>query len=589
MRFRIQWKLMASYLFLVLFIGGVFFAYLNRTLTTHLTAEIRENLHNEARLARMIALREIGNLHRDAPRVAAALSGEIRARVTVILADGRVAGDSDIPAGQLAAVENHLQRPEVQAALKRGAGDAIRYSATVKTFMLYTAVPFRTAAGEEGILRLALPLTAVETAKTSIRATLGASLAGSLLLALVLSYVLSRVTSRSLRTITTLATQIGRGEFHRRIPVTTGDEVGELARVMNDMSARIETHLEQISAEKNRLDTILRGMGEGLMVSDARGRIILVNPAFLALFSLQENVEGRHIIEIARHPALNAAFKEIVASGSERLEELNLPLGEEKHVQTHWVPLLEGGQLTGVVAVFHDITDLKKLEKVRRDFVANVSHELRTPVTVIKGYAEALIGGTLESEPERARRFIEIIYSHSERLASLIGDLLTLSQLESGNLRLELTGVGPERAVHHAAGLLEQKAAAKEIGVDTTTLAGAPTVLADPGRLEQVLINLLDNAIKYTPAKGAISVGFADCGDMVRLTVRDTGMGIPPADLPRIFERFYRVDAARSREEGGTGLGLSIVKHIVQLHGGTVGVESEHGRGSTFWFTLKKA
>ncbi|AJE03836.1 two-component system histidine kinase PnpS [Geobacter pickeringii] len=589
MRFRIQWKLMASYLVLVLFIGGVFFAYLSYTLDTHLADEIRENLSSETRLARLIALRDIGDMGRDAPRTAAAISGEIRARVTIILADGRVVGDSDVPPSQLEGLENHLQRPEVQAALKNGTGSAIRYSATLKTPMLYTAIPLRTAAGEKGILRLALPLTSLEKAKASIRTLLAASLLLGLVIALVLSYILSRVTSRSLRTITTLATQIGSGEFSRRIPVTTRDEVGELARVMNDMSARIESHMEQISAEKSRLDTILRGMGEGLMVSDARGQITLVNPAFLELFALTENVEGRYIIEIARHPALHDAFRSIVASGSERLEELTLGLGDERNVLTHWVPLTEEGELQGVVAVFHDITDIKKLEKIRRDFVANVSHELRTPVTVIKGYAEALIAGALESDPARARRFIEIIYSHSERLANLIGDLLTLSQLESGTLRLELTGVNLERVARHAAELLEQKAAAKEIAVDCSRLTAAPIILADPGRLEQVLINLLDNAIKYSPPGGSVSLLVSDEGPLVKVGVKDTGMGIPPTDLARIFERFYRVDAARSREEGGTGLGLSIVKHIVQLHGGTVGVESEHGKGSTFWFTLKKA
>jgi len=588
-RFTIQWKLMASYLFLVLFIGGVFFAYLSHTLNHHLTAEIRQNLATEARLTQMIARRDIGRMRDDAPAVAAAISREARARVTIILAGGEVAGDSEIPPEQLKTVENHLNRPEVQQALKSGSGEAIRYSATVKTPMLYVAVPLKTAGGEEGVVRLALPLTALEQAKGSIRTLLAASLAVSLLAALVLSYILSRLTSRSLRTITILAKQIGRGDFSRRIPVPTRDEVGELARVMNDMAARIEEQMERTSSERNRLDTILRGMGEGLMVSDANGLITLVNPAFLDLFSLNQNVEGRHIIEIARHPALNDAFKAIVASRVERVEKMTLALGGEKHVLTHWVPLVDSGELQGVVAVFHDITDLTKLENIRRDFVANVSHELRTPVTVIKGYAEALIDGAMESDPERARRFVEIILGHSERLAALIGDLLTLSQLEAGNMNLEKTTVRPDQVARHALELLEPKAARKGIAVDCSGLAGAPPVLADPGRLEQVLVNLLDNAIKYTPEGGSISFTVASEGTMVRIGVKDTGVGIPPKDLSRVFERFYRVDAARSRDEGGTGLGLSIVKHIVQLHGGTVGVESEPGKGSVFWFTLKKA
>lgn len=589
MKFNIQWKLMASYLFLVLFIGGVFFAYLSHTLNRHLTSEIRQNLTTETRLTRMIAHRDIVRMRDDAPVVASAISRATRARVTIILADGTVAGDSEIAPGALKGLENHLDRPEIQQALESGSGEAIRYSATIKTPMLYMAVPLETATGEKGFVRLSLPLTALEQAKGSIRTLLAASLAIALLVALILSYILSRVTSRSLRTITILAKQIGKGNFSRRVPVSTRDEVGELALVMNDMAERIEQQMERTSAERNRLDTILRGMGEGLMVSDANGMITLVNPAFLELFSLDRNVEGRHIIEIARHPALNDAFKAIVASRDERIEKMTLALGKEKHVLTHWVPLLDNGELQGVVAVFHDITDLTKLENIRRDFVANVSHELRTPVTVIKGYAETLLDSLMESDPERARKFIEIILSHSERLAALIGDLLTLSQLEAGNMNLEQATVRPEQVAKHTMELLEPKAAQKRIAVDCSGVEGAPAVIADPGRLEQVMVNLLDNAIKYTPEGGSISFTVKADNGMVRIGVKDTGPGIPAKDLPRLFERFYRVDAARSRNEGGTGLGLSIVKHIIQLHGGTVGVESEPGKGSEFWFTLKQA
>lgn len=589
MKFTIQWKLMASYLFLLIFIGGAFFAYLNHTLTTHLAHEIQENLQSETRLARMVAMREIRHMRQDAPGVAAIISRETRARVTVILESGEVVADSDIAPQYLGTLENHANRPEVQQALQQGGGAAVRYSATIKTPMLYVATALQTDTGEHGVLRLSLPLTAVEKAKQSIRTLLGASLAVSLVVALLLSYLLSRLTSRSLRTITNLATQLGRGDYGRRIPVITRDEVGELARVMNEMASQIEHNLARISAEKNRLDTILRGMGEGLMVSDAEGTVTLVNPAFLQLFGLSQSVEGRQIIEIARFPELHETFRAVVSSRSEHVEEMTLPLGEEKRVLTHWVPLMEEDDLRGVVAVFHDISDLKRLEAIRRDFVANVSHELRTPVTVIKGYAEALAGGLVEEDPERARRFMEIIYSHSERLADLIRDLLTLSQLESGSLQLELTQIHLDRAASHAAGLLEQKAARKEITIDTSELTNAPPVLADPGRLEQVLINLMDNALKYTPPGGSVTVAFDEADGMVRVAVHDTGIGIPSKDLPRIFERFYRVDAARSRDEGGTGLGLSIVKHIIQLHGGSITVESEHGKGTTFRFTLRKA
>jgi two-component system phosphate regulon sensor histidine kinase PhoR len=245
--------------------------------------------------------------------------------------------------------------------------------------------------------------------------------------------------------------------------------------------------------------------------------------------------------------------------------------------------------MAGVVAVFHDISDLKKLEKIRTDFVANVSHELRTPVSVIKGYAEALIIDGQGIDREKIARFSKIIHNHAERLTSLISDLLTLSQLESGKLELNLQPVTIQGAVNRARNLLESKAADKEISINQHISHGSTQVLVDLGRLEQVLINLLDNAIKYTLLHGSVTISTEDIGSMIKVSVTDTGIGIPAKDLPRIFERFYRVDAARSREIGGTGLGLSIVKHIVQAHGGTVSVESIQGKGSTFSFTIRKA
>lgn len=589
MKLTIRWKLLISHLLVALLMGGVLYAYLSHTLGNYLVGEIRAGLLSEARLARLTIAKEIGAMRRDAPTVAAAVARETRSRVTIIDLRGEVLGDSEVPPPELKELENHLYRPEVQDALHKGEGSSIRYSATLRMPMLYVAFPFTAAAGEGGILRLALPLSALQKTEASLHAILGASLALAILISLILSYILSNVTSRSLRTMAATASRIGKGEFGKRIPVTSGDEVGELARVMNEMAVRIEGQLASISAEKNRLDTILRGMGEGVMVTDARGVVTLVNPAFRSQFAIRDEVEGRPLIEITRHPALHDAFKLVMETKNERLEEITLPAEREKTLLTHWVPLLERGEVQGVVAVFHDITDLKRLERVRKDFVANVSHELRTPVAVIKGYAETLLAGPGEASPEQTARFLDIIHRHTERLAELIADLLTLSELEAGGMALELAPLSIEGTVRHVANLLEQKARDKGITIAYEGIDDLPLVLADRRRVEQVLINLLDNAIKYTPGKGAITVSAADAGEMLRIAVTDTGIGIPPKDLPRLFERFYRADAARSREQGGTGLGLSIVKHIVQLHGGTVAVESTPGKGSSFSFTLKKA
>lgn len=585
MRLHIRWKLMGSYLLLTLLLGGVIYAYLSTTLEKQLISGIRDNLLNELRLAKLTVSRDSRELRHDAPALAGTIGREISARVTIISATGIVIGDSEVKPSELGELENHLNRPEVQEALRTGTGSAIRYSSTLRAPMLYVAVPLEGS----GILRLALPLTAVDKARGSLHAILFASLTLAVIVSLILSYALSNMTSRTLRSMAAAAARIGSGAFDSRIPVTTRDELGELATVMNDMSARIEGQLERISTEKNRLDTILRGMGEGLMVADTNGVVTLTNPAFRTLFALREEVEGRPLIDLTRHPALHEGFRKVVASGGEQLEEITLRLSGEQTILTHWVPLLDNGQVQGVVAVFHDISDHKRLEKIRRDFVANVSHELRTPVTIIKGYAETLLSGALTEDPDRAGRFVGIIYSHAERLAHLIGDLLTLSEIESGDLSMERHPIALDGVVRGVVALLEPKAHEKRITVTCTGLEQLPQVQGDRGRLEQVMVNLLDNAIKYTPDAGTVAVTATDEGEMVRVSVADSGIGIPEKDLPRIFERFYRVDAARSRDQGGTGLGLAIVKHIVQIHGGSVAVSSTHGTGSTFSFTLRKA
>jgi two-component system phosphate regulon sensor histidine kinase PhoR len=329
-------------------------------------------------------------------------------------------------------------------------------------------------------------------------------------------------------------------------------------------------------------------MGEGLMVTDADGIVTLVNPSFCSLFGVDVSVEGRRLLEITRHPSLNDSFALVLASGEERLEELPLPGLDDRTLLTHWVPQRnEQGQFRGIVAVFHDITDIKRMEKVRRDFVANVSHELRTPVTVIKGYAETLSEGLIDSDPATATRFVETIRTHAERLAELIADLLTLSQLESRDVPLEMKPARLADSAGSVIRLLEAQAADKGIRLASLIPEGI-TVSADLMKLEQVLVNLLDNALKYTPSGGTVTVSATEEGTMVRVAVADSGIGIPPRDIPRIFERFYRVDEARTRDQGGTGLGLAIVKHIVQLHGGSVTVESTPGKGSTFSFTLPK-
>jgi len=580
-------KLVLSYIFLIALITGSFYLYFSHTLQKEMIEESRDNLASQVQLARLLVT---GDRRVTPPQqLAASIGTAIKARVTIIAPDGTVIGDSDVGQAQLAQLENHLQRPEVQEALKNGSGSAVRYSDTLRTSMLYSAATYG-GSRVDGVIRLAMPLEYLASARSTLHGMVGGATAVTVLIALLFSYILSNLTSKPLRDMADAAARIGRGNSKARIPVHSNDEVGMLARVLNDMSERIEDQVQRLSTEKQRLDTILRSMGEGIMVTAPDGVITLVNPAFRRLFSIVGEVEGKKLVEISRHPDLLEAFNDL---GKPDVDELVREISLQPNdctLFTHWVPLNVDGVRQGVVAVFHDISDLKKAENMRRDFVANVSHELRTPVTIIKGYAETLLDGALESDPARATRFVEIIASHSDRLTNLINDILTLSSLETKDALLELNPIDVSGTIAKACQLLQERAVQKNIAISNETVGvPLPRVMADQGRLEQVVVNLLENAIKYTPDGGAVRLFTEDEGKSVKVSVADTGIGIPFKDLPRIFERFYRVDEARTREQGGTGLGLAIVKHIVQLHGGDVSVTSESGKGSIFSFTLRKA
>jgi len=578
-----RWKLFISYLALCMIMAVGLFTAVNSILETHLLDESRENLLHQAQLAKQLVEQQ----HTLKPQqLAHKLGAGIKARVTLIAADGRVVGDSDVRDDQVLGLENHRNRPEVQQALKSGSGWSMRHSDTLRTTMLYVAVTLPTS--DMSVLRLALPLEYFDTAKQTLHKLLGGAVALLLVISLGLSAIFSNITSKPLREIADAAARIGIGERGVRVPTGKGEEIDYLARVLNEMAARIEDQMHKLTSEQQRLAAILRGMGEGVMVTDTQGAIILVNPAFRKQFGLPGEVEGRPLVEVCRHPDLLHAFEEQRESGDEVLCEITIP-ATNLVLMAHWVPLSGEHGKRGTVAVFHDISDMKRIETMRRDFVANVSHELRTPVAVIKGYAETLLDGALDDTPERGRHFVSIIAGHAERLTNLINDILTLSKLEARDAALTLHPLDLCGTIRKAQMLMEDHARAKGIRLHATCPETMPKVLADQGQLEQVLLNLLDNAIKYTPDGGDISIQTRQENKRVVIEVSDTGIGIPSKDLKRIFERFYRVDEGRSREQGGTGLGLAIVKHIVQLHGGEITVSSEAGKGSTFTVTLPAA
>ena len=577
MRFSIRWKILATYLLVLLVMGGTLFIYLDRTLEQQLTENLRDTLFQEADLTAILS--------GSAPP-APAMVRDIAARITVIAADGAVLADSQVVDSELATLENHLSRPEIAAALHSGRGSAVRHSTTTGVDMLYAAVRLDPKTAEKGVLRLALPLQAVESAQKSLRQSLILAFLLAGLLATGLSLLLIQLFTNTLHNLREGAKRFGSGDFRRKLIIAGNDEISDLAMVMNAMAESLNQQMINLEAQRNRLDTILRGMGEGLLVADRSGTVLLINPAFSSLFRVNTDAIGQPLINLSRHPALHATFRRVLAGRTEESGEFVLDGGTT--LLTHWVPLLDEGQLIGVVAVFHNISELKRLETIRRDFVANVSHELRTPVTVIRGYAETLNSDLIARDPATAERFAQVIRKHAERLTALINDLLTLSQLEAQGQTLTLAPCDLGERLQHCCELVKPKAEEKGISITVSSLP-EEKILADAQRLEQILFNLLDNAVKYTPGGGSVTIYSVIEEDMIRISIDDTGPGIPEIARQRIFERFYRADAGRSREEGGTGLGLAIAKHLVGLHGGSIGVSNRREGGSSFFFTLRRA
>jgi two-component system phosphate regulon sensor histidine kinase PhoR len=415
----------------------------------------------------------------------------------------------------------------------------------------------------------------------------------SFLILLPLAYLILKYITQPIQAVTDLANRVASGRPGQGVPAESNDELGRLSKAINEMSLQLENKIEEISREKDYLQTLLGGIMEGVLVVDARGRILMVNKALRQLLSLPPHVEDRTPLEIIRNAELERALRQVLQDGENATLELTLPSPEGKtfEVNVVGIPPSSEGMVKedegrrGVIAVFHDITRLKELEKIRRDFVANVSHELRTPLTTIKGYAETLLEGALKEEV--ASQFVQVIKRHSDRLEKIVEDLLILSKIESKEFQLRIESLSVSDLVGDVLDFLKEPLNKKRISVSIGDLPPTLRVYGDRQYLEQVLINILDNAIKYGHERGKLIISATETDQKeVEISVKDDGIGIPKEDLSRVFERFYRVDKGRSHELGGTGLGLSIVKHIVQAHGGRVWAESQLGEGSTFYFTL---
>jgi len=503
-------------------------------------------------------------------------------RITVISADGRVLADSQ---SETATMESHAERPEVLQALKSGEGRDARESVSVRAQLLYYAVRVDLPSGVPVILRLALPMAGFSEQLWSFRKKLWLWSLLIYLCAGAIAMMMSRGYADRVERLREFSRRVAEGDFRPLPSDGAGDSLGALGASLNQTASRLDRTIRTLTEERNLSAAILGSMVEGVAVVNGSERLVFANPGFASILGLDvPPVAGSSLLEVVRQTELIAAVRRVLA-GEPRVEAEIITGTLRQHYFAATVASVRAGETSGAVIVLHDITDLRKLERVRRDFVANVSHEFRTPLTAIQGFAETLIGGAID-DPQNRGRFLAIILEHSRRLARLTEDLLRLSQMDAEQLELEIRAVSVPQLIEYCYETAQRRAAEKDLSLSLNVPSQLPEIAADHRRLQEVLQNLLDNAIQYTLPGGKIVLSAEAHGDEVIFTVADTGIGIPQADQPRIFERFYRVDVARSREAGGTGLGLSISKHLVEAQGGRIWVESEVGVGSKFYFAV---
>jgi len=508
--------------------------------------------------------------------------GKISAtRLTFILPSGQVVGDSDEDPPRM---DNHGDRPEVKAALQGRVGVSTRFSYTLRHDMMYVAVPLKEQDRVVGVVRAALPMAAMAQALRALYLKIALGAVGVILLVASLSYLISRRLSQPLEDLKRGALRFARGDLSRKLPIPEAEELGSLAEALNHMAEQLGDRINALLRQGQEQQAILSSMVEGVMAVDTEGRLITLNRAGAQMLGVSpEMTPNLGIQEVVKDPDLQWFVTRTLSSQEPIEGEVVLKTDGQRIIQAHGTSLRDPqGMVLGMLLVFHDITHLRRLESARRDFVANVSHELKTPVTSIKGFVETLLGGALK-EPDNAERFLRIIAQQTDRLNEIIDDLLSLSRIEQdaerGQIFLEtgrIKGV-LEGAIH----VCEAKAKDKEITISLTCPEDLRARINAP-LLEQALVNLVDNAIKFSGPGSVVQAEAERVGAEVLIRVKDQGCGIPKEHLPRIFERFYRVDAGRSRKDGGTGLGLAIVKHIAQAHGGRVTVASSVGQGSVF-------
>ena len=526
----------------------------------------------------------------DAPSVDSVckvMGRESATRYTVILSTGEVIGDSRETPRQM---DNHANRPEIAQALQSETGQSIRYSNTLLQSMMYVARPIKKDGNILAVIRASIPTTFIEKELRSIRLKIAM---GGLLIAILaagISLLISRRITRPIVTMKKSAGHFADGEFNHRLTIPDSEEMAGLAEALNQMALQLDNRIKTIINQRNELETVLASMREGVVAVDNKERIISMNQSAAVLFECDPvQCQDKNIQEVVRNLPLQLFIRKAITGRELEEDDIVLYQNGEKILNLKSSPLLDAGkEQVGTLVVINEVTQLRRLENMRKDFVANVSHEIKTPLTAIKGFVETLHQGNVD-KPEESERFLGIIQKHVDRLSSIIDDLLSLSRIEQEDMRqaIEFENKPINDIFRSAVQICRSKAEEKNIAINQVCEKSLRAYI-DPPLLEQAVVNLLDNAIKYSEPNSAINLTAILNDSEVRIIVEDQGIGIAKKHLSRLFERFYRVDKARSRKMGGTGLGLAIVKHIAQAHGGQVTVKSTADKGSTFTIHLPR-
>ena len=591
-KMNIRTQLTLSYIGIVLLVLFAMYLILEVTLKGLLSNRITNELEIQASLTREFLIEELPQKENFTYGVIDGLVDRLgetgKVRLTFIGEDGVVWGDTERDGQSLIEMDNHLNRPEVQDAIKNGKGIRDRFSSTTKTEFRYFTLPIKNGENLIGFSRVAMPIETVNNSLSKIRRTLLlVSIAGSILVIIITVFTTGAIV-KPIKKLTQMTQSVATGGLTTPVEVNTANELGQLSRNFNLMTDRVQTQIDRISLENQRLETILNSMSEGVLLVNGPSEITYANPAAIAMLNLPENYVGRALIEINRIPQLQALVRNAEKTQELAFSEIRLANLNESEAEVTVVPVASQSEY---VIVIHDVSKLRRLERIRADFVANVSHELRTPLTTIHGYAETLLTNG-NTKTKKRKEFLVKILKHSERLSRLVSDLLELARLETGDVELKRTQCHLKEFHEQILDVFEPVLEESGVTLEWEIPEDLPQISVDSQLFMQVFVNLIDNAIKYTPDGGVITVSAepsrtnSDAVNEVVVHIQDTGIGIPSESQPRVFERFYRVDKGRERKMGGTGLGLAIAKHILLCHNGRIWLESELGQGTVFHFAL---